>query len=133
MNDDLKRAVLAALGPKPTPPQRRRIAAVLRGLADEQDQIADAAAREQARPAKERVGARKRGAGPGRAPSRFVRIEREESGRLHLYVGRGLYYELGSPKRLDVQRLDIHIILSVADGGAGLRGYDRQSHAALLC
>lgn len=125
-DDPLRRALLFALGPRPSPAKRRSLAAVLRQLATEQEQIAEAESRQQARPAAERVTTRKPKAGPGRAPSRFVRIERQApygSGRtlerLIVYVGRGLYYEAGSPKRLDVQSLDGRLILSVAEGDRG--------------
>ena len=71
----------------------------------------------------ERVNARKAQAGPGRTPSRFVRIETEttrgDTPRLRLYIGRGLWYEIGSPARIDVQRVGGSVWLRPARGDAG--------------
>ena len=118
----LRAALQSQLGRRPTVALRRALAAELRGLADEQERIIAAHTRQLARPAAERVAPRKRTAGPGRAPSMFVRIAHEQHGgseRLHVYVGRGLYYQLGSPQRLDVQRLGGRLCLTPADGGQG--------------
>ncbi len=79
--------------------------------------------REQARrPAAERLTPRNPTAGPGRTPARWVRIERRQEGQrdsLWIFVGRGLYYELDSPKRLDIQRRGHTLILVPASGDAG--------------
>jgi len=120
----LRATLLTMLGRRPTPAQRRTIATELRQLADEQEQIAAAEQRQLARPGAERATPRKRQAGPGRAPSMFVRIVYEPWGkdgrdRLRIYVGRGLWYALGSPLRLDVQRLAGRIELRPATGDAG--------------
>lgn len=122
MIDAIRQAVLAALGRRPTPAQRRAIAEQLDALADEQRRIADAAERQQARPAAERAAPRQVRAGPGRAPADFVRIAWEpRGGREHLrvYVGRALWYALGSPARLDVQRLGGRIEIRSTAGDAG--------------
>jgi hypothetical protein len=150
--DPLKRAALAALGPRPSPAARRRLAARLRALADEQERIAAAQAEQQARPAGDRLTPRARRAGPGRTPATFVRVERAAEGRerrerLRLYIGRALWYAIGSPARIDVQRLggevrigpgDEYAIVSgngiprcIADGSADLlRDLDDGRHPA---
>ncbi len=118
----LRAALLAQLGRRPAIALRRVLAAELRALADEQERIIEAEQRQFAKPAGERLTPRTAHAGPGRAPSMFVRVAREQHGdyeRLHVYVGRGLYYQLGSPARLDVQRLGGRLRLTPADGGQG--------------
>lgn len=123
MIDDLRRAVLASLSRRPTPRQRRQLAARLRELADEQERIADAEQRNDARPAYQRLAPRDRRAGPGDKPGEFVRIERKEdrrgSERLTIYVGRALWYAAGSPARLDIQRLHGALWLIPAEGDHG--------------
>ena len=119
---DLRRAVLAALGKRPTAAQREQLADVLEALAREQRQIASAERRQHGRPAAERATPRSGRAGPGRRPARFIRIEREERAgreRLIVHIGRGLYYDLGSPARLDLQRLAGRIELRPATGDVG--------------
>lgn len=125
-DDPLKSALLSLLGKRPSPAQRRSLAAVLRTLAEEQERLADALEREQARPGQKRLTTRKPQAGPGRAPSRFVRIERQApygpgrtQERLIVHVGRGLYYDAGSPARLDAQRLGGQLVLLPASGDVG--------------
>lgn len=121
--DELKRAVLLALGPRPTPAQRRQIAEQLESLATEQRRVAEASAAQARRPAAERVRTGPRRAGPGRAPSSFVRIERniDRRGyeRLIVYVGRQCWYDLGSPRRLAVARTGNQVRLEIADGDDG--------------
>jgi len=109
-----------------------RTPAQYRELADELDRIAalcrgyaDAQQRQQARPAAERVTTRKPQAGPGRTPSAFVRIVHEPWGkdgrpRLRLYVGRALWYAIGSPSRMDVQRVAGRLELRPAVGDQGM-------------
>lgn len=104
------------------PAERRRIADTLEALARQQRELADAARRQQAKPAAARATPRAPQAGPGRTPSRFVRVERVLVGqqeRLRLYVGRGIWYDLGSPARLDVQREGGRVLLRPASGDAG--------------
>ena len=114
----LSTAIVAAR----TARQREALAAELERIAAFIRATAQAQRRQQTRPSGERAAPRKATAGPGRRPSRFVRIAREDHGgreRVHLYVGRGLYYDLGSPARLDVQRLAGRVVLSSAAGDAG--------------
>lgn len=120
--DELKRAALARLGPHPTPAQRRDLADQLETIAAEQRRIADAEGREARRPAGERVGPRKTGAGSGRQPARFARIERrEEAGyeepRVRVYLGRGYWYDLGSPHRMSVERRGSRLALVAGTDG----------------
>jgi hypothetical protein len=114
VNDDLRRAILAALGPRPTPVKRRQIAEHLRQRADEQERLAAAEERSghrvrQARPAGEpgRTGGRPRGSG-----GRFLRFEEPtpgNSGTLH--VAAALWHALGDPARLDIQRAGSRLVL----------------------
>lgn len=121
--DALRRAIHQALGSRPTPRQRRQLAAQLRELADKQEQIAAAEQRDDGRPAARRLRPRSRRAGPGDTPGNFVRVERRHdrrgSERLTIYVGRALWYAAGSPQRLDVQRLNGALWLIPADGDNG--------------
>jgi len=107
-----------------TPAQMEALAAELERIAAITRQVAEATRRQEGKPAAARVTPRSRKAGPGRAPSRFVRFVMEPWGkdgreRLRLYVGRGLYYDLGSPARLDIQRLGGELRLVPAAGDAG--------------
>jgi hypothetical protein len=114
VNDEIRRAILAALGPRPTPTKRRQIAEQLRQRADEQERLAAAEERSghrvrQARPAGEpgRTGGRPRGSG-----GRFLRFEEAtpgNSGTLH--VAAALWHALGDPARLDIQRAGSRLVL----------------------
>ena len=119
--DALKALIIAAKSPA----QIEQLASDLADLATELRERAAAQRRQQTRPAAQRVATRKPKAGPGRAPSNFVRLAHEPWGkegrdRLHMYVGRGLWYAIGSPARLDLQRVGGHLILRPASGDAGL-------------
>lgn len=113
--DPIKRAVIGALGPKPTLGARLWFAARLRALADEQERIANAQG-ERRIAAGSVTHAR---SGPGRQPTRFIRVERIEDRRgrerLRLYVGKALYYAIGSPKRITIQRLGGELRISAGD------------------
>jgi len=121
IRDALKAAIIAAKSPA----QFSALAAELETIAAELRSRADAQRRQQARPAAERVTTRKPHAGPGRAPSAFVRMAVEPWGRdgrprLRLYVGRALWYAIGSPARMDAQRVGGRIELRATSGDAGL-------------
>jgi hypothetical protein len=109
----IRSALLTALGSRPTPRQRRALAAELRALADEQERLADADERvghrlRQARePQPGATGGRPRGSG-----GRFVRWEPPtpaRSGTLH--ISAALWHALGDPLRLDAQRYGGRLIL----------------------
>jgi hypothetical protein len=122
VNDDLRRAILAALGPRPTPVKRRALVEHLRQLADEQERLAAAEERSghrvrQVRPAGEpgNKGGRPRGSG-----GRFLRFEEAtpgNSGTLH--ISAALWHELGDPARLDIQRAGSRLVLRPAEWPAG--------------
>ena len=76
-----------------SPAQLDALAADLAAIAAELQSRAEAQRRQQARPAAE---------------------------RLHMYVGRGLWYAIGSPARLDLQRVGGQLVLRPASGDAGL-------------
>lgn len=121
IRDALKAAIIAAKSPA----QFGALAAELETIAAELRGRADAQRRQQARPAAERATPRKRHAGPGRAPSAFVRVAHEPWGRdgrprLRLYVGRALWYAIGSPARMDLQHIAGRIELRAASGDAGM-------------
>lgn len=116
----LRAALLAALGRRPTPTQRRQLAKELRSLADEQEQIADAEQRQLTRPAAERVAPRRGGGGRPSAP--WVRIERTARGQvdeIRVLLSRALYHAAKTPLRLDPQRIGAEICLVMASGDAG--------------
>lgn len=121
IRDTLKAEIIAAKSPA----QLGALAAELETIAAELRSRADAQRRQQARPARQRAGPRKPHAGPGRAPATFIRMTIEPWGRdgrprLRIYVGRGLWYALGSPTRLDAQRIGGRLELRAASGDAGL-------------
>ena len=119
--DTLKPLIIAAKSPA----QLDQLAGDLTEIAAELRERAAAQRRQQARPAAERVITRKPKAGPGRAPAAFIRLAHEPWGkegrdRLHMYVGRGLWYAIGSPARLDLQRVGGQLVLRPAAGDTGL-------------
>lgn len=116
MISELRRFILGLLSRRPTPAQRRQLADELAALADEQRQLADAEQRQLDRPAQARVG-RQPQSGPGRVPGLFIRIERRD--KVRLFMGRGLWYEIESPARVDVQRLGSALYISPAEWDAG--------------
>lgn len=103
LRDKLTRAVHDALGTDPTLTRRVAIRNALRELADEQHQLIQVIKRDKARRLAER-----RAANPqalrGRKPGDFIRIQHDAE-MLRIYIGRALYYALGTPARLDVQRI----------------------------
>lgn len=108
-DDPLRRAILAALGPRPTTARRRELAATLRQLAEEQEQLAAADIRSghvvrRAQIAQE--AAKQKTGRPKGSGARFVRVEGRHGGKpgAQLHVGRALWQELGEPERLDIQR-----------------------------
>lgn len=119
--DALKAAVLATLGPSPTPALRETVAQALRALADEQQRLAAAQRRQQARPPAARVGPRT-GRG-GRPSSAWIRIERRarrdaDVDEVRIKLSRALYYQAGSPERLDVQHVGGQLVLTPGQGYA---------------
>lgn len=134
------RAILAPLiAAARSPAQQRALAAALGQISAELVQRAEAAQRQQQRPAAQRVTPRSPQAGQGRAPASFVRIERVtppprkghsqdrdvEAGirhrtsiesRVRLYIGRALWYALGSPARIALTRQDGQLRITVARG-----------------
>lgn len=103
-----------------TAAEHRQLATALRQLADELDARAEALAREQRRPASQR-----QTAGQGGRPSvPWLRIDYVRHGgrtelELRIKLSRALYTQLGSPARLDVQRVQGTLILSSVRGDQG--------------
>ena len=128
MSDDtydiLRRAILQALGPRPTPERRRQIAADLRSLAEQQQRMAEKAEREHQhldKPAAQRPPTRL-----GRTPGTFIRIGREQDPltgimRLRLSLGQQIWTDLGSPKRIVVQQVGEEIWIVPDNGNSGHR------------
>lgn len=118
--DILRRALIEALGPRPTPERRREVAADMRSLAEQQ----------------ERMAARDEGAGAGAARAgrdapresqvagMYVRITHEpdrQTGerRVRLSIARQIWYDLGSPERITVQRAGAEIWIEPTTARAG--------------
>jgi hypothetical protein len=118
----IHRAILDTLGSRPTAASRTTLAAFLRAEAGRQEQIAAAERRQARKPPAERV-KRVPGVKRGRQPARFVRIERDGD-MLRIFIGRGLYYDLDSPDRLDVQRRNgrLHLIATSGSDGYAVIG-----------
>lgn len=109
LRDTLKAQIAAAR----TAAQRRDLAAALRSLADTLDALADAQQRDIARPREQRVAPTQRqGSAKGGRPSvPFVVILRRErkgiaANEVRIKFSRALYDQLGTPQRIDVQRID---------------------------
>lgn len=115
--DILRRAVVEALGPRPTAERRRQIAADLRALAEQQIRIAE---RMEARgPNGEPVPQRRR------TPGMYVRIRYEPDPitgerRIRLLLGKQSWFALGSPERILIQPTGSEIWIITAKAGSGL-------------
>lgn len=123
-DDPLRRALLAALGPRPTVARRREIAALLRQFADEQDKIAAADTRtghvvRRAQIAHE--ASRQKTGRPKGTGARFVRVEGRHGGKpgAVIHVGRAIWQELGEPGRFDLQRVGGQLRLTPCGEGVG--------------
>lgn len=116
--DQLRRAVVAVLGPRPSAQRRAQVAADLRAIADQQ----------------ERMAAREGGAVPAasptattnqRVPGTYVRVAYDPdpltgTRRVRLSLGKQVWFDLGSPPRIDVQRVgDAIWIVSAVTGKVG--------------
>lgn len=132
-DDPLRPALLSALGKRPSVAQRRKLAALLRSLADEQERLAEAEARQQTRPSGERLSRRHAG---GRPSSPWIRIERSArrggmADEVRIKLSRALYYAAARPERLDVQRVGGVLLLIPARGDAGYRLNVSSSYAGI--
>lgn len=121
-----------------SPAQLDQLATELDTIAAELRERAEAQRRQQTRPAAERATPRKPQAGPGRAPSNVIRIVHEPWGRdgrlrLRLYVGRALWYAIGSPGRVDLQRVGSRLELRSASGEQGLAVVAGKGMPRLFC
>jgi len=124
MPDESPQSLLApALNAARSPAQLDALAAELERIAAHARALAAAKRRAAATPGDKRATPHSPKAGPGRAPSSFVRLALEPWGarhRLRLYIGRALYYALGSPARLDLQRIGAGMELRPASGDQGI-------------
>jgi len=123
--DILRRALLDALGPRPSADQRRQIAADLRALAEQQERMAD-----RDTPAAPRAGDKlpQTSQVVGKASTRlagyYVRIRPEQDPftgvmRIRVSLGLPIWIALGSPERIEVQRTGSNIWIVPAVGAAG--------------
>ena len=123
--DILRRALLSALGPRPSPERRRQVAADLRSLAEQQERMAARVPSGQPgiedRQPRAEPGARASG------PAGFyVRIKPEQDPqtgvlRVRLSLGQQVWMAIGSPERIEIQRVGPNIWIVPAAGGAGAR------------
>jgi hypothetical protein len=117
--DLLRRAIVQILGPRPLPERRRQVAADLRALAEQQERMAataDAAVEPSSQHAAHTTSRRE--------PGQYVRLGHEQDAhtgvlRLRVSLGRQIWYDIGSPERIDVQRTGAEIWIIPAKGGAG--------------
>lgn len=124
--DMLRRAVVQALGPRPSPDRRRQVAVDLRALADQQERLAATAERDRPARAEGQTSRREEPSQPRRTPGAFVRIGHEpdpQTGarRIRLSLGRQCWSDLGSPERIDLQRVGADIWVVPVTGRAGHR------------
>ena len=116
--DILRRAVVEALGPRATPERRRQIAAELRALAEQQERMAQRT-EDQAVPGES---ARR----TDRAAGMYIRIRHEPdphtgTRRIRLLFGKQVWFDLGSPERIIIQRVGAEIWIVASKGEGGLR------------
>jgi hypothetical protein len=116
--DILRRAVVEALGPRATPERRRQIAAELRALAEQQERMAE---RAETQPASDATGRR-----AGHAAGTYIRIRHEPdphtgARRIRLLFGKQVWFDLGSPERIIIQRVGAEIWIVASKGEGGLR------------
>lgn len=124
--DPIRRALLVALGPRPTAARRRELAALLRQLADEQEQIAEADTRSghvvrRAQIAQE--ASRQKTGRPKGSGARFIRVIARYGGKpgAQICVGRALWQDLGEPSRLRIyaRTSDDHVVLEPCEPKVG--------------
>jgi hypothetical protein len=113
--DTLRRALIQALGPRPSPEQRRKIAADLRSLAEQQERMAERDA--QVSPSATQPGA-------SRVAGMYIRLNLEpdtQTGapRIRLSLGKQIWYDLGSPEHIQVQQVGAETWIVAAKDGAG--------------
>ncbi|MBC8162911.1 MAG: hypothetical protein H7Z42_17010 [Roseiflexaceae bacterium] len=120
--DLLRRAVVELLGPRPSPARRRQLAIDLRAMADQQERLA---AREIPNRSQE-LSATPAPKPPKveRSPGMYIRITHEpdpQTGakRMRLAIAKQIWYDLGSPERIDVQRAGDEIWLAPTTGKTG--------------
>ena len=116
--DILRRAVVEALGPRATPERRRQIAAELRALAEQQERMAQ---RAEDQPAPGESARR-----TDRAAGMYIRIRHEPdphtgTRRIRLLFGKQVWFDLGSPQRIVIQRVGAEIWIVASKGEGGLR------------
>ncbi len=116
--DILRRAVVEALGPRATPERRRQIAAELRALAEQQERMAE---RAETQPTSDATGRR-----TDRAAGMYIRIRYEPdphtgARRIRLLFGKQVWFDLGSPERIVIQRVGAEIWIVASKGEGGLR------------
>jgi hypothetical protein len=120
--DILRRALVDALGPRPSAERRRQVAADLRALAEQQERMAerDATRASETQP---RV-ADGTGKAPPRAAGFYVRIKHEQDPhlsvlRIRVSLGHAIWAAIGSPERIDIQRVGPNVWIVPATGRAG--------------
>lgn len=119
--DLLRRAIVQVLGPRPSPERRRQVAGDLRALADQQERLAASSGSRQpvqAPPAAEGQ------PDAQRSPGMYVRISHEpdpQTGnkRVRLSLAKQIWYDLGSPERIDVQPSGGEVWIVPATGKSG--------------
>lgn len=119
MSDDLydqvRRALVQLLGPRPSPERRLQLARELRALADQQERMA----------AREGGGAAPAAPAPAaaaeRMPGMYIRIAYDPdpltgARRVRFSIGKQIWFELGSPERIDAQRVggEIWVVSSLS-------------------
>lgn len=123
--DILRRALVEALGARPTPERRRHVAADLRALADQQERMADRDAAVAARADEPGAAvADGTGAAKPRQAGFYVRLKHEQDPhtnvlRLRVSIGQAVWAALGSPERIEIQRVGPNIWIVPATGRAG--------------
>lgn len=116
--DILRRAVVEALGARPAPERRRQIAAELRALAEQQERMAERAEMQRPPDPPERR--------TERAAGMYIRIRHEPdprtgARRIRLLFGKQIWFDLGSPERIVIQRVGSETWIVESKGASGLR------------
>lgn len=120
--DVIRRAVVEALGAKPSAEQRRKIAADLRSLADQQVRMAE---RDEAK-ALEQTSRVVDGSGRNteRQPGFYVRIKHEQDPhlqriRIRVALGQAIWAAIGNPEWVDIQKVGPNVWIVESKKGAG--------------
>ena len=124
--DILRRALLDALGPRPSAERRRQVAADLRALAEQQERMAARETPTGSNTRDRQPRAEPAGARAAATAGFYVRLKPEQDPhtgvlRVRVSLGQQIWVAIGSPERIEVQRVGANVWIVPAAGAAGTR------------